>query len=361
MPQHPASRSVTCAPGIRRSSAAAAAASPIDRWWQCGCSSTDRGPGLSASEARPAASSLLEKRFEQDAGAGHGLGALARRRRAAAPAGPRAPPTGSSARRRRWPRPGPRRRAGRPRWRRQPRSRRRAGPARSAGARSSQARPARAPMPACSQDVECRLADVRVDVLGEGVGEEHRPRRGDRRSRRGSSGQGAADPDRRYPAAVDARGRSPSARPSGLPAIRLDSGASRLPQRASRRTWPKAFTLSGAPCRAQWPASTSLLMRAMSTLTGHSLLHARHSRQRSRASCRPGSSSPCGPSWPVIARRSTLARPRVECASSRVAMYEGHIVPSPVLRQAPTPLHASTARPKPPLPKSKWLGGSGVR
>ena len=35
-------------------------------------------------------------------------------------------------------------------------------------------------------------------------------------------------------------------------------------------------------------------------------------------------------------------------------MYDGHIVPSRVLRQAPTPLHASTARPRPPsAPKSK--------
>ena len=51
---------------------------------------------------------------------------------------------------------------------------------------------------------------------------------------------------------------------------------------------------------------------------------------------------------PVIASRSTLARPRVECFSSRVAMYDGHIVPSSVLRQAPSPLHMSTAPPMPP-------------
>jgi hypothetical protein len=29
-------------------------------------------------------------------------------------------------------------------------------------------------------------------------------------------------------------------------------------------------------------------------------------------------------------------------------MYDGHIVPSMVLRHAPTPLHISTAPPKPP-------------
>ena len=39
-----------------------------------------------------------------------------------------------------------------------------------------------------------------------------------------------------------------------------------------------------------------------------------------------------------------LARPRVECASSRVTMYDGHIVPSRFLRHSPTPLHISTAR-----------------
>ena len=45
---------------------------------------------------------------------------------------------------------------------------------------------------------------------------------------------------------------------------------------------------------------------------------------------------------PDIAARSRLARPRVECSSSRVAIKEGHIVPSS-LRQAPIPLHISTA------------------
>src|SRR3989442_11485741 len=41
--------------------------------------------------------------------------------------------------------------------------------------------------------------------------------------------------------------------------------------------------------------------------------------------------------------RSALARPRVECSSSFVAMYDGHIVPSSFLRHSPTPLHISTA------------------
>ena len=52
-------------------------------------------------------------------------------------------------------------------------------------------------------------------------------------------------------------------------------------------------------------------------------------------------------SWPDIASRSALARPRVVSSSLRVAMYDGHIVPPSVLRQAPTPLHISTADAKP--------------
>jgi hypothetical protein len=64
---------------------------------------------------------------------------------------------------------------------------------------------------------------------------------------------------------------------------------------------------------------------------------------------------------PFIASRSVLARPRVECASSRVTMYDGHIVPSRFLRQRPTPLHISTARPKPSCSeKSNVVAGDGV-
>ena len=50
----------------------------------------------------------------------------------------------------------------------------------------------------------------------------------------------------------------------------------------------------------------------------------------------------------MVSRR-TLARPRVECCSSRVAMYDGHIVPSSVLRHAPRPLHISMAPATPPF------------
>ena len=66
-------------------------------------------------------------------------------------------------------------------------------------------------------------------------------------------------------------------------------------------------------------------------------------------------------SLPESTARSAFARPRVECSSSRVAMYEGHIVPSSVLRHAPTPLHISTAAAKPPcVEKSSSVRGAHV-
>ena len=57
-----------------------------------------------------------------------------------------------------------------------------------------------------------------------------------------------------------------------------------------------------------------------------------------------------------MAARRRLARPLVECSSSRVAMKEGHMVPSG-LRQAPMPLHISMAPSNPSWSeKSSWVG-----
>ncbi len=95
----------------------------------------------------------------------------------------------------------------------------------------------------------------------------------------------AGGPRRQRAAAIDAEQRLVHARgPAGSPPPHWRAGASQLPRRAMLRTLPKARTLAGAPCASHRAASTSLLMRAMSTLVGHSLLQARHSRQRSRAS-----------------------------------------------------------------------------
>src|SRR5262245_33127446 len=100
----------------------------------------------------------------------------------------------------------------------------------------------------------------------------------------------------------------------------------------------------------------------MSTLDGHSALQPLHSRQRSITSNRRlPVNSPAG-ARPDRTARSALARPRVECSSSRVAMYEGHIVPSSFFRHTPTPLHISTAAAKPPCSEksSSVFGGSHV-
>src|SRR5512138_373144 len=99
----------------------------------------------------------------------------------------------------------------------------------------------------------------------------------------------------------------------------------------------------------------------MSTFDGHSALQPLHSRQRSITSYRRRPAKSASGTLPESTARSALARPRVECSSSRVAMYEGHIVPSSFLRQTPTPLHISTAAVKPPwAPKSSSVLGSHV-
>src|SRR5262245_4593122 len=99
----------------------------------------------------------------------------------------------------------------------------------------------------------------------------------------------------------------------------------------------------------------------MSTFDGHSALHPLHSRQRSMTSYRRRPAKSAGGTLPESTARSALARPRVVCSSSRVAMYDGHIVPSSFFRQTPTPLHISTAAAKPPCDeKSRSVFGSHV-
>src|SRR5216684_7039743 len=101
-------------------------------------------------------------------------------------------------------------------------------------------------------------------------------------------------------------------------------------------------------------------MRAMSTPVGHSRLHPLHDTHRSKASLTIESAS--GPNWPESASRSVLARPRVRCASSSVARYDGHMVPASNLRQWPLLLHISTALSYPPHSlQSSTVGGASVR
>jgi len=61
------------------------------------------------------------------------------------------------------------------------------------------------------------------------------------------------------------------------------------------------------------------------------------------ASAISGESSPPSPSWPVSARRSAFARPRVEWRSSWVTRNEGHITSGCDFRHAPLLSQRSTA------------------
>ena len=206
------------------------------------------------------------------------------------------------------------------------------------------------------QDVECRLADVRVHVLGERVGEEHRPWRRGRRPRRRPSRQRAAGPHRRHPAAVDARG--PFAQRAAQRAARHQVGQRRQPAAPAGQSTHMAEGLHLERRAVPGPVPGQHLALDAGHVHAHRALALARPALETEVErlVQAGVVEAVGPSWPVIARRSTLARPRVECASSRVAMYDGHIVPSRVLRQAPTPLHASTARPKPPLREVEVAG-----
>src|SRR5215211_6495377 len=102
-------------------------------------------------------------------------------------------------------------------------------------------------------------------------------------------------------------------------------------------------------------------MLATSTREGHSVLQALHPTQRSMTSFmrRPVSSS--GGRVPSITDLSMLALALVVSCSSRVTMYEGHIVPPVLLRQKPLPLHSSTAFAKPPWSSKERFDFMGRR
>src|SRR5690625_4892726 len=87
---------------------------------------------------------------------------------------------------------------------------------------------------------------------------------------------------------------------------------------------------------------------AMSKFDGHSDLHPVHCTHRSSTSNMRSPVSSSGGRSPDSADLSALARPRVECSSSRVTMKLGHMTPLVNLRHAPLPLQSSTDRAKPP-------------
>src|SRR5260370_30817439 len=87
----------------------------------------------------------------------------------------------------------------------------------------------------------------------------------------------------------------------------------------------------------------------MSTPSGHSLLQALHSRQRSRISWSRSSPSAARGSAAGSASTGGFARPGVESSSSRVAMYDGHMTPVADFRHRPMFMHRSAAPRIPPV------------
>ena len=201
---------------------------------------------------------------------------------------------------------------------------------------------------------DCGIVVVRERVVEDSTGgDASRPRPSPSARRRGRRASNCrANVSRAHAGGVRRRSRpsicSLTQRPGALRAIQLDSGARRLPQRASSWTWP-------SDARAQRRAvplpvvGEELALEARDVDADRTLglaraafeAQSRAPRTRLRRRGRPrraGRPSPAAARW--RARASSAA-------SSRVAMYDGHIVPSSVLRHAPTPLHISTAPPKP--------------
>jgi hypothetical protein len=93
-----------------------------------------------------------------------------------------------------------------------------------------------------------------------------------------------------------------------------------LPMRFSVRIEPNSRERSGVPWIALWCERNSDFSVAMSTDSGHSLLHALHSRQRSRISRRRSSPSAAPGSGLRECLHERVGAPAVACSSSRVAM-----------------------------------------
>lgn len=65
------------------------------------------------------------------------------------------------------------------------------------------------------------------------------------------------------------------------------------------------------------------------------------------------------PPCPCIISNSKRDRPRVECSSSRVTMYEGHITPPVLVRHLPMPMHREAAVVKSPWSSGNWKKVAG--
>ena len=101
---------------------------------------------------------------------------------------------------------------------------------------------------------------------------------------------------------------------------RLANGAAMAAKGAQRGISAISRSLAPMPCAASpAPPAASIFIFAMSTPVGHSRRQPLQDTQSLSAACTSSEASASGPSWPVSARRSVLARPRVRCCSSRVA------------------------------------------
>ena len=114
---------------------------------------------------------------------------------------------------------------------------------------------------------------------------------------------------------------SKNLRKTRLPWIKLKNPA-RGPANCLAVTCEFAIILSRSfiPFLSWYFCRNSLLSLVISTLLGHSALQPLHERHRSITSKSLLLVRASWPSWPVIARRSALALPLVECSSSSVAL-----------------------------------------
>src|SRR5271169_2751580 len=87
---------------------------------------------------------------------------------------------------------------------------------------------------------------------------------------------------------------------------------------------------------------------AMSTVAEHSDLQLLQDRHISMLSRMASSAKPPGKISPLMASNSMWTRPRVEKASSRVALNEGHMAPTSSRRHLPMPTQREKAPPMPP-------------
>src|SRR4029078_9679325 len=107
-------------------------------------------------------------------------------------------------------------------------------------------------------------------------------------------------------------------------------------------------------------------MFALSTRVGHSRRQPLQETHSFMVSSISSDAKASGPSWPEMARRRELGRPRVTSRSLPVTRNDGHITLATCLRHSPLLLHISTAPWNPPpapgeADEPSAIGISGTR